>query len=197
MARAVGAEASDAPIAGRPERCQPGGMRRRVVECCKEGDLLDVVRVGLEEAVAGHAQFANEGDLVSLEVLEAAPHEVRRRLAGEAAEVATVDQRDVGPATCQHRSGNGPVDPSPDDQHVERSALEFRKCRASEAHGVMLQTPSSSESEAPAYFCCPIAKPLMNGFCISTKMIAGGTEAMIAASIRGPYVSEPSTFVRV
>lgn len=43
------------------------------------------------------------------------------------------------------------------------------------------------------YFSCPIAKPLMNGFCISRKMIAGGIDAIIAASMSGPYVNEQAT----
>ncbi len=44
------------------------------------------------------------------------------------------------------------------------------------------------------YFSCPIAKPLMNGFYISRKMIAGGgIDAIIAASMSGPYVNEQAT----
>lgn len=33
----------------------------------------------------------------------------------------------------------------------------------------------------------------MNGFCINKKMIAGGIEAIIAASMSGPYVNEQAT----
>ena len=84
----------DRPVGGGAEAGEPRSRTATMwSSVARKRDLLDVVGVGLHQPVARAAEPEHERELVVLEVLEAAPHEVRRLLAGEAAEVAAVDQR--------------------------------------------------------------------------------------------------------
>ena len=128
------AEQADAPVGGRPERREPRPVRRGAVERRQEGDLLDVVGVGLHQPVAGTGQAEDEGQLVVLEVLEAAPHQVGRLLAGEAAEVAAVDERDGRAATRERCGRDGAVDAGADDEHVEQATVDPRDVGSPQGH---------------------------------------------------------------
>ena len=133
-ARRLGAEQADAPVGRRPERREPRPVGRGAVERREEGDLLDVVGVGLHQPVAAAAQAEHQGQLVVLEVLEAAPHQVARLLAGEAAEVTPVDERDGRAPTRQGCGRDGPVDAGADDEDVEESSVDPRDVGSPQGH---------------------------------------------------------------
>ena len=139
----LGAEQPDAPVRRRAERREPRPVGRGAVERREEGDLLDVVGVGLHQPVAAAAQPEDEGQLVVLEVLEAAPHEVARLLAGEPAEVAAVDERDGRPAARQRCGRDGPVDAGADDEDVEEASVDPRDVGSPQGHGSKPRRPGS------------------------------------------------------
>ena len=78
--RSFGTELPDPPIRRRAETGEPRRVRRRRPERGEEPDLFHVVGVRLHEAVPGSAEPEHERQLVVLEVLEAAPHQVGRLL---------------------------------------------------------------------------------------------------------------------
>ena len=135
-ARAARAEQADGPVgAWHRGRRTTAGRARVAVERGEEGDLLDVVGVGLHQPVARAAEPEHERQLVVLEVLEAAPHEVRRLLAREAAEVAAVDERHRRAAARERRRRDRPVDAGADDEHVEQAAVDPRDVGPPQRHG--------------------------------------------------------------
>ncbi len=137
-ARRLGAEQPDAPVRRRAERREPRPVARGAVEGGEEGDLLDVVGVGLRQPVARPAQAEDERQLVVLEVLEAAPHQVARLLAGEAAEVPAVDEGDRRAAAGEGRGRDGAVDAGPHDEDVEETAVDPRDVGSPQRHGSSL-----------------------------------------------------------
>ena len=123
-ARRARAELADGPVTECAQPREPWRVRRGLVEAGEEADLLDVVGIRLHQPVARAAQLEHERELVVLEVLEATPHQVRRLLAGERAEVAAVDECHGGATARQRRGRHGAVDAATHDQHVERSAVD-------------------------------------------------------------------------
>ena len=138
--RATGPEPADRPVGRGAERGEPRRVGRRLVERGEERQLGDVVGVGLHQPVPGLAQLAHEQELVVLEVLEAAPHEVRRLLAGERGEVAAVDERHRRAPAGQRRRRHGTVDAAADDEHVERAVPHPVDAGVPKRHGRTVPT---------------------------------------------------------
>ena len=134
-ARAAGAEQPDPPVGRGSQRREPGPVGGAAVEGGEEGDLLDVVRVRLHQPVPAAAQAEHQRELVVLEVLETAPHQVARLLAGEPTEVAAVDQGDARAATRQCRGRDRPVDAGADHEHVEQPTVDPGEVGPPQRHG--------------------------------------------------------------
>ena len=130
----LGAELSDDPVAERTDPGEPGLVRRRLVECCVEPDLTNVGRIRLHQSIARPAQLEHEPQLVVLQVLEAAPHQVRRRLAGETGEVTPVDQCDRRASSGQGCGGHRTIDAAADDQCVEMLVAKALEVTITQAH---------------------------------------------------------------
>ena len=134
QARVTCPEHADAPIPDGAERGEPRRIWRGLVETGEEADLLDVVGVRLHQPVARPAQLEHQRQLVVLEILEPAPHQVGRLLAGEAAEVAPVHQGHLGAPTGQGSGGDGAVDAASHHQDVERAVAKTIDVRRARCH---------------------------------------------------------------
>ncbi len=121
----VGLERADPPVRERTDGRQPRRERRRPPHGREEPDLGDVRRIGPHQPIAALAELADQQELVVLEVLEPAPDEVRRFLAGLAGEIASIDQGHLRAAGGQRSRGDGAVDAAADDEHVEGPAVEL------------------------------------------------------------------------
>ncbi len=150
QARVPGAEAADGPVGGGTERREPRRVGRRVVQRGQEGELGDVVRIGLHQPVAGPAELVDEHELVVLQVLEAAPHQVGRLLAGERREVAAFHQRHGGATAGQRRCHHGTVDATTDDEHVERPAPQPVNACVTKGHARTVPTGPAARRRSPA-----------------------------------------------
>jgi hypothetical protein len=100
----------------------------------QETDFLDGGRKAVQQFVTRLAQAGDESELVTLHVLDSAPHEVGRLLAGETGKVARVDQRHARAARRQRRRGDRAIDAADDDQHLEIFHLEAREVRVTQLH---------------------------------------------------------------
>ena len=133
-----GEERPDEPVEERPEE----QLHERVPEALRvlrvEADLLHRRGVRGDEAVSGAAQLAHEPELEALEVLDPAPGEVARLLAGAAREVGLVDEGHPGAARREGRRAHGPVDAAADHQHVVDAFGELVNVRLAEPRHVFL-----------------------------------------------------------
>ena len=76
----------------------------------EEADLLEVRGVRLDEPISRHAEMADQWDLVVLQILKAAPHQVRRLHRGEPCEVAAIDHGNTSASRGQRRGADCTVD---------------------------------------------------------------------------------------
>src|SRR6185437_16872726 len=128
-ARPLGEECADEPVEPGAEDELPEPVAEAALVRGVEADLLDRGRVALDEVVARDAQLAHEAELEVLQVLDAAPRQVRRLLAGEPGEVPAVDQRDARAAGRERSGRDRSVDATAEDDHVEAAAVELVEVR--------------------------------------------------------------------
>ena len=74
--------------------------------------------------VARPAQLRHEAELVTFHVLDPAPDQVGRMLAGQSGEIPGINQANLRAAGRQCRSAHGAVDAATDDQHVQGAAAK-------------------------------------------------------------------------
>src|SRR5262249_54934412 len=80
------------------------------------------------------AEVPDQAEFQRLQVLDAAPGEVRGLLAGEAREVALLDERHARALACERGRRNGAVDPAADDEGVEDPGGKFFEVGVPQTH---------------------------------------------------------------
>jgi hypothetical protein len=100
-------------------------LAKAAFEIGEKADFTHGGWVRANQAIARHTQLAHQGELEALEILDATPDQVRALLAGQTAEIAAIDQGDLGALGRQGRGADSPVDPAAHDQNVERASIEL------------------------------------------------------------------------
>ena len=149
--RAPGEEAADRPVEQGAEPELEPAVAEPARNRGEEPDLLHRARVGADQLVAGAAELAHETELVCLQILDAAPSEIRGLLRSDASEIAPIDQRHLRAARGQGGRGHRAVDPSAKDQDVESLRGELVQVgrpqrRRRLAHATRIHRPTCSQS---------------------------------------------------